>query len=121
MTKRNTKEPLPGRDIIPDRLEKARSDKGYSRPELGRLVGTNGQTIEKIEKGENKSSAYLLLISKQLNVSPEWLTGLIDKEVPNDKTRQEINDLLRKVSEEDLPKIYQLIKGICDLSSKIDR
>lgn len=118
MTKRNVKISVPGRDIIPERLEKARTDKGYSRPELGRLAHTIGQTIEKIEKGENKSSAYVILIARALNVNPEWLTGLTDEASQRSKIRRDVDDLLNEFSDQDLPKVYDVLKGIRDLSAK---
>lgn len=50
-------------------VRSARSDKGWSQPELARRVGTTQQTIEKIELGKIKHSSFLPAIAQELNIA----------------------------------------------------
>ncbi|RJF82310.1 XRE family transcriptional regulator [Azospirillum cavernae] len=121
MTKRNVKISTPGRDIFPDRLEKARIDKGYTRPALARLVGCPTQTIQKIEDGLSRTSSYLTLIARALDIHEDWLTGLVDDPIPpasHNPFRRKINDLLEKIPDDDLPKLHDIIQTVFDLSVK---
>lgn len=117
-----TNEPSPtGRQIIIERLVQAREERGYKRGDLARLVGCPTQTIEKLETGKNKSTSYLLLIARALDVHEEWLVGLRDDPTPartSHPLRQSLNDLLGQVADDDLPQVHALLQSIVDLAAK---
>jgi len=61
-------------DSFPERLRKARKDKGLSQNELAVLVGVTSQSISKMELGKmGVGSATLLRLSKTLGVPPAEL------------------------------------------------
>lgn len=67
---------------IKDRLILARKDKGLSQAQLAELVGMTQPGIQRLEKGKVKSTTYIDIIAKALNVRTEWLqTGAGEREL----------------------------------------
>lgn len=58
---------------IGDRVRRARKNAGLTQKQLGDAVGVRQATISDLEKGESRSSAYLVQIADVCSVSAEWL------------------------------------------------
>lgn len=58
---------------IGDRVRRARKSAGLTQAQLGKVVGVRQATISELEKGESRSSAYLVQIAHACGVNTEWL------------------------------------------------
>jgi transcriptional regulator with XRE-family HTH domain len=59
------------------RVRLARKGRGLSQTELGQALGVTFQQVQKYERGTNRiSSSALILIARQLQVSPLELLGV---------------------------------------------
>ncbi|WP_367399158.1 LexA family protein [Halomonas sp. FL8] len=58
---------------IGDRVRRARKSAGLTQSQLGKVVGVRQATISELEKGESRSSAYLVQIAHACGVNPDWL------------------------------------------------
>ena len=56
-----------------NRLRLARKEKGLNQVSLANACGLTQSVISKIERGEQESSGYTLLIASELRVNPLWL------------------------------------------------
>ncbi|OBX36953.1 HTH-type transcriptional regulator PrtR [Halomonas elongata] len=66
---------------IGDRVRRARKKAGLTQKELGDKVGLKQATISGLEKGDSRSSAYLVQIARICGVNADWLaTGEGDME-----------------------------------------
>lgn len=64
--------------MLGDRLKERRDEKGLSQADLGARVGVDGNTIYRYEKTPmGISSDVLEKIAKVLDVSVDWLLGLV--------------------------------------------
>ena len=78
---------------IGDRVRRARKKAGLTQKELGDAVGVKQATISGLEKGDSRSSAYLVQIARVCGVNADWLaTG-------NGEEIMKLNDTLRKVEQ----------------------
>lgn len=67
-------------DVIGNRLREERELKGLKQPDLAERVGVSTNQIVKWEKEKsNPGSDKLKLIAKELNVSSDYLLGLVDE------------------------------------------
>lgn len=58
---------------IGQRVRRARNHAGLTQAKLAKAVGLRQATISELEKGESRSSAYLVHIAKACGVSAHWL------------------------------------------------
>ncbi len=76
-----------------DRLNEVRKKKNFSQEELANLLGTKGPAIGRYERGIAKPTIEVACkLAKILNVSLDYLVGIIDREVDK-KTLQTILDV----------------------------
>ena len=74
---------------IGQRVKRARKHASLTQKELGDAVGVRQATISDLEKGESRSSAYLVEIAKACGVRAEWLaTGTGNMELPTGEVRE---------------------------------
>ena len=64
---------LSGIEHIGKRLRSVRMQKNLTQEQLGLLVGTTHQTIQKIEKGLSLFPKDIMAIAETLDVNPAWL------------------------------------------------
>lgn len=85
---------------VVNRIGELREAKGWSRPELGRRMGTSGQQVERLEKGWRKlSTQWIDRLAAALDVSPQELIG--DSDLPSEDELQQMLDLaLREIPRE---------------------
>lgn len=63
-----------------ERLRAAREQKGFSQRELARRCGFSEAQIRRYETGEfDPSSTYLKSIARQLEISTDYLLGIVDE------------------------------------------
>ncbi|HYG27700.1 MAG TPA: helix-turn-helix transcriptional regulator [Caulobacteraceae bacterium] len=99
---------------IGERLKRARRSRGYTQSMLGDALGVTFQQIQKYERGINRiSTSALVLISRQLEVSPLELLGLPEggpSDIDWDLFGVEGSDeLLRYYSEISSPKLRRAV------------
>ena len=95
------------------RLNRCMAEKGIRPADLARYVKTNRQTIYKYTKGisEPKDKVMLGKIARILGVTPAYLLGLEDDvKAPKEPIREEINELLDDMTQEELEKLLRFIK-----------
>ena len=64
--------------MIGERLAILLEDRGWSQAELARRVGITPQSIGKLARGESHGSKHLHRIARELQTTPEYLTGEVD-------------------------------------------
>lgn len=62
-------------DIRADRLERLMVEQGLSQSALARRVGVKQPSIGRLLSGQTKSTAVLVELARELNTTPEYLTG----------------------------------------------
>jgi phage repressor protein C with HTH and peptisase S24 domain len=65
-----------------DRIEELLKAKGWSQAELARRIGVQSTTIWKLVSGEGQGSKHLHKIARELETTPEYLTGETDNPAP---------------------------------------
>lgn len=60
------------------RIEERLNEKGWSQAELARRVGVKSTSIWKIVAGHTHGSKHLIAIARELDTTPEYLTGETD-------------------------------------------
>jgi len=65
-----------------DRIEQRLRDKGWSQAELARRIGVKSTSIWKLVSGHAQGSKYLHQIARELDTTPEYLTGETDDPSP---------------------------------------
>jgi transcriptional regulator with XRE-family HTH domain len=60
---------------LKDRVKIARQNAGLSQSELARRIGIAPQAIQAIESGRVRQTKHILAMSRELDVSPEYLSG----------------------------------------------
>ncbi|WP_170825725.1 LexA family protein [Halomonas caseinilytica] len=60
---------------IGDRVRRARKKAGLTQKQLGDAVGVRQATISDLEKGESRSSSYLVQIARICDVDVDWLVS----------------------------------------------
>lgn len=60
---------------LKDRVKTARVGAGLSQSELARRIGVAPQAIQAIESGRVRQTKHILAMSRELDVSPEYLSG----------------------------------------------
>lgn len=65
-----------------ERLEEIRKDNGMTQEDLAKLLDVSSATISSYERGEVMPKlANLLKLSEVLNISIDYLCGLVDEEI----------------------------------------
>ena len=65
-----------------ERLEEMRKDKGMTQEDLAKLLDVSSVTISSYERGEIVPKlANLLKLAEVLNISIDYLCGLVDEEI----------------------------------------
>jgi phage repressor protein C with HTH and peptisase S24 domain len=90
---------------IGDRVKRARKRIGMNQKELASAIGIKQPTLSELERGESRSSAYLVQIAEACKVNPRWLaTGIgdmLDASQPLPESNAEMVDI--EVTEGDEP------------------
>jgi len=90
------------------RLAQRRKEKGLSRDQLGKLVGTSGPIIGRYERAEMKPSIELAAkVAEVLEVSLDWLVGHTDLEL-NKKMVRRIEEV-SKMPQKDQDHVFALL------------
>ena len=69
-------------EIRPDRIKSLMGDLGINQSQLADRVGVKQPSIGRILSGETKTSRHLRNIARELETSPEYLTGETDDPSP---------------------------------------
>lgn len=102
-----------GKNIKIKRLEK-----GYSLEHLAKMANTSRQTIHRYENGiiSNIPSNKIELLASALGTTPAYLMGWEGEQAlssESDKLIQDIIEILKDCSTEQLEQIYNFIKVMC--------
>ena len=85
------------------KIKEERIQKGYTQEELGEKIDSTGAYIGQIERGERSASmSKIILIAEALNVSLDYLTGIIRFEDSDDidiKIAEELKDATNRQKE----------------------
>lgn len=86
------------------------SDFGITKAQLERECGLANGTIRNWENGRNKPSyGAIVKISKYFNVSEEYISGVSEKTVPQErpltKKQEQVLSLAKNLSDEDMKKL----------------
>lgn len=65
-----------------DRIDRLLREKGWSQAELARRIGVSTQSVWKLVSGQAQGSKYMHKIARELDTSPEYLTGESDDPAP---------------------------------------
>lgn len=77
--------------MIGERIKKIRELRGYTQEQLSELSGVELQQIYRYETDKNKPKVdVLLLLARTLNVSADYLIGLVDN--PNGHIGDDLDD-----------------------------
>lgn len=79
---------------IGDRVRRARKKAGLTQRQLGDEVGVKQATISGLEKGDSRSSAYLVQIARVCGVNADWLAtgnGEMEGNVTQMKPRRAVD------------------------------
>jgi len=88
-----------------DRATKLRKEKGLSRDELGKIIGTSGPIVGRYERGDMKPSIEIATkIADALGVSLDYLVGKTDLELDS-ATLSRIQEV-SKLSDKDREHIF---------------
>jgi len=91
-----------------ERTAKLRKDKGLSREELGKLIGTSGPIVGRYERGAMKPSIDIASrIASALNVSLDYLVGNTDL-LLDSAVLKRIQDI-QKLKEEDKSHVFAML------------
>lgn len=106
-----------------DRLKEIREARGLTQPELAERIGIHAQQVYRIESGKspNPSADTLTAISKELDVSVDYLLGLVDS--PTERLREEdLSDMERRLIQAvRTGEINELFEVLGRLSKKKDQ
>jgi len=91
-----------------ERTARLRKEKGLSREELGKLIGTSGPIVGRYERGAMKPSIEIATkIAKALNVSLNYLVGNTDLLLDSSVLKR-IQDI-QKLKEEDKSHVFAML------------
>lgn len=99
-----------------ERMKKCRLEKGLSITEVASKIGVNHSTYSRWESGTTSTMRYpdLLALSKLFDVNQEWLYGYdvpkCDKQQIIKEKREQLSQILLKIPDDDLDRVYQMIK-----------
>lgn len=98
---------------IGERIRKARTDKGLTLDELGKLCSTTRQTIYKYECGvvTNIPLARVEVMANALGVTPAYIMGWPEKESISD-TKKALIDLVSDMDEAQLKDVMRYIQFV---------
>lgn len=106
-------------EIIEDRkkrLIESRKLAGYTLAQVASKIGVNHSTYSRWESGTTSTMRYpdLLALSKLFDVNQEWLYGYdvpkCDKQQIIKEKREQLSQILLKIPDDDLDRVYQMIK-----------
>ena len=105
------------KELSGERISQLRQAKGLSLEELGQIAGgVSKSTVSRWENGQidNMKRESIALLANYFKVSPIWIMGFdVPKFPPNENEkhlREEIDDSLDWMKEEDLKKLLDFIK-----------
>ena len=102
------------------RLRRARTERGLTLADLGRIVGVSFRQIHKYECGTNRISASaLMLLERALNVSPGALfgdesakTGNVDRSLLSADGARSLLQAVNQISPQDRRKVLDLAREL---------
>ena len=103
--------------MFADRLKEARKQKKLSQEKLSEMLNVSQSAISSYESGARKPDIdFLPQIAKALDVSVSYLLGRDEQPQtspsPADRQRQDVEAMLRAMSETDLEKVYDYARFI---------
>jgi len=99
-----------------ERTAKLRKEKGLSRDELGKKIGTSGPIVGRYERGAMKPSIEIASkIANALNVSLDYLVGNTDL-LLDSAVLKRIQDI-QKLKEEDKSHVFAMLDAFLLKSS----
>lgn len=105
-----------------DRLKQARESRQLSQEDLAIRAGVTKQQIYRYENGTNVPSADVLkLIAQELEVSADYLIGLVD--VPTDHLREDDLSPMERLLIQALRagRIVEAFKTVATLAEEVDK
>ena len=76
------------KENFPERMKKARTDAGYTQPQVSKELNISKGTISKYETGKLEPDIEKLgMLAEFYNVSVDWLIGLVLQEPPKPKPK----------------------------------
>lgn len=91
-----------------DRMAKLRKEKGLSREDLGKLIGTSGPIVGRYEREAMKPSIEIATkIANALNVSLDYLVGNTDLLLDSTILKRIQN--IQKLKEEDKSHVFAML------------
>lgn len=105
-----------------DRLKEIRQIRGFSQPDLAQRIGISAQQIYRLEAGRHKPSSDIVTsLARELEVSADYLLGLVDEPVGYLREENLTSNERRALSAFRNGKITELLKLIADVSEKQDQ
>ena len=100
--------------LIGNRLRLAREQAGLSQRQVAKMVNLHRPSVSEIEAGHRKVSAEELAeFARIYGVSMDWLAGVNEKEVDENRDRLQLAARnLAKVRPEDLDKLIDLLSSL---------
>lgn len=105
-------------DQVRFRLKELRKENGLTLEDIAKIIGVQKAAYCKLEQGQRKTikMEYIRKLADFYNVNPAWICGYdTNKYIVNRNVIiTDILKLLDGLSEKELKKIYNLIKGILE-------
>ncbi len=102
-----------GTSVFPNRILELRKERGWSQPELGKMIGTSGLLIGRYERGEVTPSIEVARkLARAFGVTVDYLIN--EQDLPDIlKDREMITRLrdLEEVSDNDKERILSVVDG----------
>lgn len=100
-----------------ERLRELRLKRGMTQTQVGDLIGVSCVTIGRYEAGEREpSNAKIAALADYFGVSVDYLLGHDEhpqtSPSPADRQRQDVEAMLRAMSEADLEKVYDYVRFV---------
>lgn len=103
-----------------ERAAKLRKEKGLSRDELGKLIGTSGPIVGRYERGDMKPSIEIATkIASALQVSMDYLVGNTDLLLDSSLLKR-IQDIQR-LKDEDKSHVFAMLDAFLLKSNITDK
>lgn len=74
-------------------LKKIRTEKNISQNELSKMTGISRTQLSRMENGQSITDDNIIKICKALNISSDYLLGLVDYNIYSKFTAEEIKDI----------------------------
>lgn len=98
-----------------ERLTALREERGIKRPAFAEMLGIPYTTLRNYEKDKREpGSDTLIIMSRALNVSVDYLIGIEDNSEDITPLQAELIDLTANMSDDDLRALIAIARRLCD-------